>query len=125
GRTIRQKFDLYIQDMDRVLSECARVLKPNHFCTIIVGTNDNQLSKALNVPKEEVPGLHQLLIEKASKHGFSLMRSLARRISGIANTMRDEYIVILQRNNLIMGKMDLPGSNGTKISEQQTPWNTF
>ena len=94
GRTIRQKFDLYIQDMDKVLSECARVLKPDRFCTIIVGTNDNQLSKALSIPREEVIGLHQILIEKASKHGFSLVRSLARRISGIASTMRDEYIVI-------------------------------
>ena len=117
GRTIRQKFDLYIQDMDKVLSECARVLKPSHFCTIIVGTNDNQLSKALSIPKEEVPGLHQILIDKASKHGFSLVRSLARRISGIANTMRDEYIIIFQRKNNVKDKMDLPGSNSTKISE--------
>ena len=97
GRTIRNKFDLYIEDMDKVLSECSRVLKPDHFCTIVVGTNDNQLSKALGMPKEEVPGLHQILIENASKHGFSLVRSLARRISGIANTMRDEYILILRR----------------------------
>ncbi len=117
GRTICQKFDLYIQDMDKVLSECARVLKPNHFCTIIVGTNDNHLSKALNVAKEDVPGLHQILIDKASKHGFSLIRSLARRISGIANTMRDEYIVIFQRNNIVMEKMDLAISNSTKISD--------
>ena len=117
GRTICQKFDLYIQDMDKVLSECARVLKPNHFCTIIVGTNDNQLSKALNVAKEDVPGLHQILIDKASKHVFSLIRSLARRISGIANTMRDEYIVIFQRNNIVIEKMDLAISNSTKISD--------
>ena len=126
GRTIRQKFDLYVQDMDIVLSECGRVLKPGHFCTLIVGTNDNQLSKALNMPREEVPGLHQVLIEKASKHGFSLVRLLARRISGIANTMRDEYIVIFQKNNAVMEKMNLPVSNSSaKVSEQPIHWNSF
>lgn len=47
GRTVRDKYDLYIEDMDKVLSECARVLKSKRFCTIIVGTNDNQLRKKL------------------------------------------------------------------------------
>lgn len=97
GRTVRDKYDLYIKDMDKVLSECARILKSNRFCTIIVGTNDNQLSKALGVPKKEVKGLHQILIDRASTHGFSLVRLLSRQITGIANTMRNEYIVILQQ----------------------------
>lgn len=123
GRTLRDKFDLYIKDMDDVLCECARVLKPNRFCTIVVGTNDNQLSKALGIPAEEVPGLHQVLIEKALKYGFSLVRALARRISGIANTMRDEYIIIFQKNDLVAKGMDLSGSKDTAISEQQTGWD--
>jgi hypothetical protein len=111
--------------MDKVLFECARVLKPNHFCTLIVGTNENQLSKALNIPKEEVPGLHKILIKKASTHGFSLVRSLARRISGIANTMRDEYIIIFQRNNIVWENMDLTVSNRTQVSEQPNHWDLF
>jgi DNA modification methylase len=98
GRTVKDKYKLYIEDMDKVLSECARVLKPACFCTIIVGTNDNQLSKALDIPKEQVTGLHKILIDFASKHGLKLVRSLPRQISGMANTMRTEYIVILQRN---------------------------
>jgi hypothetical protein len=98
GRTVKDKYKLYIEDMDKVLSECARVLKPACFCTIIVGTNDNQLSKALDTPKEQVAGLHKILIDFASKHGLKLVRSLPRQISGMANTMRTEYIVILQRN---------------------------
>jgi len=97
GRTVKDKYKLYIEDMDKVLSECTRVLKPSCFCTIIVGTNDNQLSKALGIPKEQVAGLHRILIDLALQHGFSLVRKLARQISGIANTMRSEYIVILQR----------------------------
>ncbi|MFZ3045449.1 MAG: hypothetical protein WA151_06010, partial [Desulfatirhabdiaceae bacterium] len=110
-------------DMDDVLCECARVLRPNHFCTIVVGTNDNQLSKALGIPAEEVPGIHQILIEKASKYGFSLVRALARRISGIANTMRDEYILIFQKNDLVAKGKDLSGSKDTTISEQQSGWD--
>ncbi len=98
GKTIKEKYRLYTEDMDRVLSECGRVLKPGRFCTIIIGTNDNQLSKALGIPKEEVKGLHRIIIEMAQQHQFTPVRTLARQISGIANTMRNEYIIILQQN---------------------------
>lgn len=97
GRTIKEKYSLYIEDMDQVLTECARVLKPGKFCTIIIGTNDNQLSKALDVPKEQITGLHKILIDMAAAHRLLMVRTLARQILGIANTMRNEYIVILQR----------------------------
>ena len=98
GKNIKEKYTLYIEDMERILSECARVLKPGCFCTIIVGTNDNQISKALGVPKGQVTGLHKTVINLASQNGFSLARLLSRRISGIANTMRNEFIVILRKN---------------------------
>jgi len=97
GKTVKEKYQLYVEDMDRVLSECARVLKPYCFCTIIIGTNDNQLSKALGIPKEQVQGLHKIIIDLASDHGFSPIRTLSRQITGIANTMRNEYIMMLQR----------------------------
>ena len=84
--------------MASILYECARVLIPECFCTIIVGTNDNQLSKALGVPKSQVTGLHKTVINLAYQYGFSLTRLLSRRISGMANTMRDEFIVILRKN---------------------------
>ncbi len=98
GQKLREKYDLYIDDMNQVLTECARVLKPGRFCTIVVGTNDRQLSKVLDVPPENVSGLHKILADLAAEHGFVPVRSLARRISGIANTMRDEYIVILEKS---------------------------
>jgi SAM-dependent methyltransferase len=95
GKNLKEKYALYIEDMEKILSECARVLKPERFCTIVIGTNDNQLSKALGVPKEEVKGLHNIVIDLAQTLGFSHVRTLSRQISGIANTMRNEYIVIL------------------------------
>lgn len=98
GKSLRDRYHLYVEDMERVLKECRRVLRSNRLCTIIIGTNDNQLSKALNIPKNKVKGLHKVIIEIASKHGFSPLRTLSRQISGIANTMRNEYIVILKRN---------------------------
>lgn len=97
GRTLADKFELYRADMDRVLSECARVLRPRRICTIVVGTNNNQLSKILGIPPEDVPGIDEMLIDLGASHGLQLVRKLTRQISGMANTMRTEFIVMLQR----------------------------
>ncbi len=97
GRTLRQKFDLYKADMDKVLSECARVLRPGRLCTIVVGTNNNQLGKILDVPPDEVQGIDDLLSELGTHHGLQVVRKLSRQITGMANTMRTEFIVMLQR----------------------------
>lgn len=97
GRTLGQKFEHYKEDMERVLAECARVLHPGRLCTIIVGTNNNQLSKALHVPPEEVVGIHDILIELGLPYGLKLIRNMSRQIIGISNTMRKEHILILQR----------------------------
>ena len=97
GKALKEKYTHYIEDMKKVLTECARVLKRERLCTIVIGTNDNQLSKALGIPKEEVTGLHKIIIDIARSLGFSHVRTLARQISGIANTMRNEYIVILAK----------------------------
>jgi len=98
GRTLRQKFELYEADMEKVLSECARVLRPGRICTIVVGTNNNQLSKIFEVPPDEVKGIDELLVELGKPHGLHLIRKLSRQITGMANTMRTEFIVMLQRS---------------------------
>ncbi len=98
GRTLRQKFDLYKTDMEKILSECARVLRPGRICTIVVGTNNNQLSKILEVSADEVKGIDELLVELGKPHGLHLIRKLSRQITGMANTMRTEFIVMLQRS---------------------------
>jgi hypothetical protein len=97
GRTLQEKFNLYRTDMDAVLSECARVLRPGRICTIVVGTNNNQLSKILEVPPNEVPGIDEILIKLGRTHGLHLLRKMSRQITGMANTMRSEFIVMLQR----------------------------
>jgi len=97
GRTLRQKFELYETDMEKILSECARVLRPGRICAIVVGTNNNQLSKILGISPGEVKGIDELLVEHGKPHGLHLIRKLSRQITGMANTMRTEFIVMLQR----------------------------
>lgn len=96
GRTLRQKFDNYKVDMEKVISECSRVLRPGRICSIVVGTNNNQLSKILGVSPDHVQGIDELFIELGANHGLHLVRKISRQITGMANTMRTEYIVMLQ-----------------------------
>ncbi len=97
GKTMKDRFALYKEDMAQVLAECARVLRPRRICSIIVGTNNNQLSRVLALAPEQVPGIDEILIELGDQHGLRLVRKLSRQITGMANTMRTEYIVMLQR----------------------------
>lgn len=61
GRGLAKKFECYIEDMGRIFAECARVLRKGRICTIVIGTNSNQLSKVLGVRPEAVKGLHEIL----------------------------------------------------------------
>lgn len=97
GRGLTEKLAFYKQDMDVVLAECSRVLRKKRMCTIVIGTNNNQIGKALGVPPEDVPGLHEMLMEQAERHRLRLVKMLNRPIVGISNTMRREYILMLQR----------------------------
>lgn len=98
GKKMPEKVMLYKEDMDRVLFECSRVLRPGRICTIIVGTNNNQLAKALKIPIQEVQGIHDILIDLASTHGLQLIKKMSRPITGISNTMRREYILMLLKS---------------------------
>lgn len=98
GGTLREKYEFYKSDMSQVLAESARVLRPGRICTIVVGTNTNQLGKILGVPPAEVQGIDEFLIEAGSKQKLRLVRRLERQITGMANTMRTEFIVMLQRS---------------------------
>jgi DNA modification methylase len=97
GRSLSEKYQFYREDMAKVLSECSRVLRSGRFCTIIVGTNSNQLGKVFGVSPDEVTGLHEILIEMAAVCGFKPVRVMSRPIVGISNTMRREYILILRK----------------------------
>jgi len=99
GRTLSDKYGHYREDMDKVLSECARVLRLGCLCTIIVGTNNNQLGKVFGISPDQVKGLHEMLIDIGSCYGFKPVKVMSRPITGISNTMRREYILILQNTS--------------------------
>jgi SAM-dependent methyltransferase len=97
GRTARQKLEFYLSDVNRVLAECARVLKPGRFCTVVIGTNNQQIAKALGKMPEEVEGLDELVVGLADSSGLHLARRLPRKIIGMSNTMRNEDILMLAK----------------------------
>lgn len=97
GRKQADKYACYLEDMETVLQECMRVLRAGRYCVVVIGTNINQLSKILGVSATEVMGLHQTLREQAEAIGFSYATHIPRSIKGIANTMRDEYILFLRK----------------------------
>ncbi len=97
GRKLADKYACYLADMRSVLRECFRVLKSGRHCVIVVGTNNNQLSKVLKVSSDEVTGLHQILRSEAESIGFAFTAEIPRSIRGIANTMREEFILFLRK----------------------------
>lgn len=96
GSSRREQYNRYLEDMNLVIKECSRVLKPGKICTIIVGTNNNQLSRILDISSVDVKGINRILTELAQAHNLVLIRQMERTIKGMANTMRSEYIVMLQ-----------------------------
>jgi hypothetical protein len=98
GGAMKEKFELYRADMDQVMAECARILKPGRLCTVVVGTNNNQLSKILGVEPDNVRGIDEMISDWGEGHGLRPVRKLHRQIRGMSNTMRTEYILFLQKN---------------------------
>ena len=94
GYKLEEKYNYYIEDMRKVLSECSRVLKKGRICTLIIGTNSNQLSKVFGVSPEKVKGLHEQMINLAAEFNMKLVKEISRSIIGISNTMRREYILM-------------------------------
>ena len=99
GKTRRQKFDNYNTDMAQVIRECSRVLRPGRICSIVVGTNNNQIGSLLGIPPEEVRGIDERLIELAGQSGLKLVRRIERQIVGMANTMRTEFIIMFAKQS--------------------------
>ena len=97
GKKLADKYYAYRKDMAIVLGECHRVLKPKRFCTVVIGTNSNQVSKALGISKERVQGLDELVRELGQNTGFEFIKQIDRPISGISNTMRREHIIMMRK----------------------------
>jgi hypothetical protein len=78
----------YFADMDLVIGECARVMKPGACCVIVIGSNTNQTGGVR---------LEGTMMDFAGKHGMPLHWHITREIEGIRNTMRDEHLLIFRK----------------------------
>lgn len=88
GRTKKEKLAKYFEDMEKIILEIYRVLKPNKYAVIIIGSNDIQTG-----------GIRlETTIEKiALRAGFQLDKKIVKPIKGIQNTMKDEYILFFRK----------------------------
>lgn len=97
GANLEERFSSYLQDMDRVISEAHRVLRPGRFCVIVIGTNSNQLKRAMGKSSENDLALDMQMSDIAKRYGFTLEADLIHPIEGIHNIMRDEHILFYRK----------------------------
>jgi len=96
GRSPNERVGNYFEDMDRAMYQQSRVLKPEKFCVVVVGTNSNQLRAVLGI--DDSIRLERKLIELGEKHGLKFEKQLIHPIQGIRNMLRDEYILFFRKN---------------------------
>jgi tRNA G10 N-methylase Trm11 len=88
GKQKKNKLEIYFDDMDKVCNEIGRVLKPQKFFTMIIGSNTNQ-TRGIR--------LEQTIIDSAEKYKLNLVKKLLKPIKGMRNTMKEEYILIFKK----------------------------
>jgi len=88
GESKKEKIDTYFNDMDKFCNEAARVLKKNKYLVIIIGSNTNQTGGIR---------LEETVIKSANKYNLTLVKSILKPIKGMRNTMKEEYILIFEK----------------------------
>jgi 16S rRNA G966 N2-methylase RsmD len=89
GKNKTEKLANYFHDMDVACSQIARVLKHGKFFVMIIGSNTNQTGGIR---------LEQTIIDSASKHGMSLVKSILKPIKGMRNIMKEEYVLFFRKD---------------------------
>ena len=74
--------------MNIVCSEIARVLKPDRYFIMIIGSNTNQTGGIR---------LESKIIESCENHGLKLVKSILKPIKGMRNIMKEEYILFFKK----------------------------
>lgn len=89
----------YVEDISIVLNECYRVLKRGKCCVIIVGTNSKQLDllRERHQLHDLEQSLEELFIHRAVDVGLKFLAEVPRQVMGIANSLREESILIFQK----------------------------
>jgi len=89
----------YVDDISSVLRECERVLVPGRFCVAVVGSNSRQLKtlRQKSALHELEPSLEEMFVNRATEAGLDFVAELRRQVTGIANSLREESIIIFQK----------------------------
>lgn len=88
GKTKKEKLEIYFNDMDKFCSEASRILKKEKCFVMIIGSNTNQTGGIR---------LEETVIKSAKKYRMPLIKSILKPIKGMRNTMKEEYILIFEK----------------------------
>jgi DNA modification methylase len=88
GKTKLEKLENYFSDINKFITEASRVLKQNKFLVVIIGSNTNQTDGIR---------LEQNVINSAKNNKMNLVKSILKPIKGMRNTMKEEYILIFEK----------------------------
>jgi tRNA G10 N-methylase Trm11 len=87
--TLKERVQLYHDDMKRSLEEMVRVMKPNKFALIVIGDATFN-GRTLNTV--------DFVTEYASKVGLHLEKAIDKTIFGLYNVMQKERILIFEKD---------------------------
>ena len=88
GKNKTERLDNYFEDMRTVCVEIARVLKPNKYAVIIIGSNTNQTGGIR---------LEDKIIKFCEGANLKLVKSIVKPIKGMRNTMKEEYVLFFNK----------------------------
>ena len=88
GKTKSEKLENYFSDIHKFITEASRVLKQNKYLVVIIGSNTNQTGGVR---------LEQNVINSAKNNKMNLVKSILKPIKGMRNTMKEEYILIFEK----------------------------
>ncbi len=88
GKSIQDKLESYFTDMNSVVREASRVLKPDKTMVIIIGSNTNQ-TKGVR--------LEDNIIIACGTVGLNLYLTINKPIKGMRNTMKEELILFFKK----------------------------
>lgn len=91
GKTVKEKLEIYFHDMEIVCVEIARVLKPDKYFVMIIGSNTNQTGGIR---------LEENMIKFCENYGLILVKSILKPIKGMRNTMKDEFILFFRKTGV-------------------------
>jgi len=88
GKTKTQKLENYFADMDLFCLQVSMILKKGKYFVLIIGSNTNQTGGIR---------LEETVINSANKYNMPLVKSILKPIKGMRNTMKEEYVLIFEK----------------------------